>query len=114
VAKLKGSDEPIFTVLTKREVDKYRARSKTGKWGPWRDDYDAMALKTAVRRLFRWLPKSTEMARAAAVEQAPESGQAQSTEWDPTITEALTSGGVEVPEDAPEPVTEIVDDREIT
>lgn len=116
VAKLKGSDEPIFTVLTRSEVEKYRARSRAKNFGPWRDDYDAMALKTAVRRLFRWLPKSSEMARAAAVEQAPEVGQAQSSGWDPAISEALTSGGVDMPNEPsdPDPPVELVEGEQIS
>lgn len=76
VAKLDGG-EPVFTVLTRSEVEKYRARSRASNNGPWKTDYEAMALKTAIRRLFRWLPKSAEMARAAAIDEAPEMGRPQ-------------------------------------
>lgn len=101
VAKLKDG-EPIFTVLTRAQVEKYRNRSRASKSGPWVTDYDAMALKTAVRRLFTWLPKSAEMATAAALDEAPERGIAQLAAADPEILGVLASHGVDVSEaDAP-------------
>lgn len=101
VAKLKGG-EPVFVVLTRGQVDKFRARSMAGKSGPWVTDYEAMAIKTAVRRLFTWLPQSAEMARAVAVDEAPEIGRSQAAAWDPSVADALESQGVEVT-DATEP-----------
>lgn len=56
----------VFETMTKREVDAVRDRSKSPKSGPWVTDYEAMALKTVIRRSFRYLPVSTE-AQAAAV-----------------------------------------------
>jgi len=94
VAKLEGG-EPLFTVLTRAEVEKYRKRSMAGNSGPWVTDYEAMALKTAIRRLFRWLPKSAEMAHAVAVDEAPELGRSQ-LESAPEVIEALQSQGVDV------------------
>lgn len=115
VAKLK-SGEPVFVVLTRGQVDKFRARSMAGKSGPWVTDYEAMAIKTAVRRLFTWLPQSAEMARAVAVDEAPETGKDQSTAFDPSVTEALEAHGVEVslpePTEAHDPETGEVPMRE--
>ncbi len=53
-----------FVVLSKAEVNKYRARSSAPNSPAWRDDYDAMAKKTCIRRLEPYLPKSTELSRA--------------------------------------------------
>lgn len=67
-AKLK-SGEDVFVVLTRDEVDAFRRRSATQKKdpsGPWETDYEAMAWKTCVRRLARWLPQSPELAAALA------------------------------------------------
>lgn len=115
VAKLK-SGEPVFVVLTRGQVDKFRARSMAGKSGPWVTDYEAMAIKTAVRRLFTWLPQSAEMARAVAVDEAPETGKDQSTAFDASVTEALEAHGVEVslpePTEAHDPETGEVPMRE--
>ncbi len=55
-----------------------------------------MALKTAVRKLWRWLPKSTEMQRAASVE-AVDDGAVRVTQaaaWDPEVTAALERQGL--------------------
>lgn len=54
IAKLKDGGIQR-AVLTREEVDKTRSRSRA-KTGPWETDYDAMALKTAVRRLCNLLP----------------------------------------------------------
>lgn len=58
-----------FEVLTKADVEKYRARSRSKNDGPWVTDYEAMALKTAIRRLFRWLPKSPEINQAMTADE---------------------------------------------
>lgn len=78
----------VFTVLSRAEVEKYRNRSKSKNNGPWVTDWDAMAVKTAVRRLFRWLPKSVEMRQAAAIDEAHER-DAQRDAYDSSVTEAL-------------------------
>ena len=49
-------------VLDREQVESYRARSKAKDSGPWTTDYDAMALKTVVRRMVKWLPLDTERA----------------------------------------------------
>lgn len=60
--------EDVFVVLTREEVDGYRSRSATQRsdkpTGPWNTDYEAMAWKTCIRRLSRWLPQSPELAAA--------------------------------------------------
>lgn len=48
-------------VLSKREVDGIRARSRAGTNGPWVSDYAEMAKKTAFRRCSKWLPLSAEI-----------------------------------------------------
>lgn len=60
VAKLRDGSDPVFVVLTRAGVEKYRRRSAAGNRGPWVSDWEAMALKTAVRRLMTWLPLSVE------------------------------------------------------
>lgn len=59
----------IFVTMTKREVDAVRKRSKASNNGPWVTDYEAMALKTVIRRSFRYLPVSTEAQAAAAADE---------------------------------------------
>lgn len=97
VAKLKDG-EPIFTVLTKAQVEKYRRRSRAASEGPWVTDTVAMSLKTAVRRLFTWIPQSTEMATAAAIDEAPERGISQLAAGDPEVIGVLQAHGVDTSE----------------
>lgn len=56
------SDECPFVVMSIDEVERIRERSRAAKKGPWVTDWDAMARKTAVRQLARWLPMSTDRA----------------------------------------------------
>jgi len=66
---IKLSNGGIFRkVLSRSDVDRYRARSKTPNAGPWVSDFDAMALKTTFLRLVTWLPKSLEIKKAVAYE----------------------------------------------
>jgi recombination protein RecT len=69
VARIRD-EEPQFWVGTKEKIDTYRKRSKAGGNGPWVTDYEAMALKTTVRRLVPWLPMSVQMARAVVADEA--------------------------------------------
>lgn len=55
--------ETPFVVLSFDEVERLRrrGRSSSGNNSPWVTDWDAMARKTAIRQLERWLPKSTDL-----------------------------------------------------
>ena len=111
VAAMRDSAERVFVVLTKPQIEARRKRSAASNYGPWTTDYEAMCLKTAVRALWKWLPKSTEIARADAIDAAADLGKTQVSAFDPTVTEALAKQGL-LPEDAeiiepePEPVAE--------
>lgn len=64
VARLKDCAVPQVDVMSKADVDAIRRRSKAADNGPWVTDYDEMARKTVVRRLFKYLPVSVELSRA--------------------------------------------------
>lgn len=55
-----------FVVMSPADIERIRQRSRAKDDGPWGTDYDAMAKKTALRQLFKLLPKSAELARAVA------------------------------------------------
>ncbi|MCP4677748.1 MAG: recombination protein RecT [Deltaproteobacteria bacterium] len=63
-----------FDVLTIADIEKARSSSQAGNSGPWRTHWDEMARKTAIRRLFKYLPISVEMARATALDEAGDAG----------------------------------------
>lgn len=68
VVYLKDCANPSVDVMSKREVDEIRARSKTGKSGPWVTDYEEMAKKTVFRRHAKVLPMSAELVHAMEVD----------------------------------------------
>lgn len=57
-----------FEVMDVGAVEAIRARSRAKNSGPWISDWEAMARKTAVRQLAKWLPMATVMNRAIAAE----------------------------------------------
>jgi recombination protein RecT len=59
-----------FAVMSIEDVEKFRQRSRAKDNGPWKTDYDAMAIKTVIRRLFRWMPAAVEMQEAIARDNA--------------------------------------------
>lgn len=68
VAKLKDGGIQ-FDVMSRAEVEKIKSRSRAGNFGPWKTDYDEMAKKTVIRRLFKYLPVSIEMQRAVGLDE---------------------------------------------
>lgn len=83
IARLKGNGEdPIVEVMTKTDIDKIKASSKSGNSGPWVDHYDEMARKTVVRRLCKYLPLSIELADAIELDQRAAVGEPQTIQVD--------------------------------
>lgn len=76
VAKLKDGGTQ-FEVMSRAEVDAIRGRSKAANYGPWQTDYAAMALKTVIRRLFKYLPVSIEIAQAVTLDEKAEADVSQ-------------------------------------
>lgn len=76
VAKYKDG-RTKFLFLNIAKIEEAKKRSQSGDKGPWKTDYDAMAIKTAIRRLFKFLPKSPELARALEIDEAIEMEQSQ-------------------------------------
>lgn len=48
-------------VMTRAQIEKVKAVSKTKDFGPWATWYDAMARKTVLRQLYKYLPASAEV-----------------------------------------------------
>lgn len=87
IAWLKGRDKPVFVVRWLFEIEEHRdkfalARNSSGQIvGPWVTDFEAMAKKTVVLELCRWLPSSTEkagqLAEAVALDARASAGVGQ-------------------------------------
>jgi recombination protein RecT len=83
-AKLVPSGHPQFKVLELSEVEKIRdqhSKAKTSDKGagfaPWRDHFEAMGLKTAIRKNCKYLPSSPEFLTAIALDEMADAGIAQ-------------------------------------
>lgn len=84
VAKLKDGGVQ-FEVLTRAEVERVRNSSKgyesavkyDKKDNPWITHFEEMAKKTAIRRLFKYLPVSIEMQRAVILDEQADDGLVQ-------------------------------------
>lgn len=74
-------------VMLKDEIDAHRKRSRAKDSGPWVTDYCAMALKTSVRKISKYLPKSNELlARALDLDDKADRGEDQQFEIPPEVT----------------------------
>lgn len=107
IARIRDAD-PVFTVLSRPQIEARRKRGASGKGikTPWDTDWDAMALKTAVRALMPWVPMSAEMATANALEDSIERHQPISYAL-PEIAETLQRAGLQ--EDAIEVLADVPD-----
>jgi len=77
VATLKDGGH-AFEVMTVAQVKEVAARSQSrGASGPWKDHFEEMGRKTAIRRLFKYLPKSIEIAEAVDLDERAERGEDQ-------------------------------------
>lgn len=58
-----------FEVMTRKQIELVRSLSKAGNNGPWVTHWEEMAKKTAIRRLFKYLPVSIEIQRAVSMDE---------------------------------------------
>jgi len=80
IARMLNEPIPQFVVMTKEECDKIRSRAPAGQRGPWVTDYEPMAIKTSIRRLCKYLPLSSELQRAIALDEHADIGLDQGLE----------------------------------
>lgn len=87
-----------FVVMTAADVEAIRARSKAGRNGPWVTDWAAMAKKTVVKQLAKWLPLSAEMTAAVTLDGAVRTEITELAD----VTATFIDGDVE-PDTEPQP-----------
>ena len=92
-ARFKSGDYDV-RVMSRRDIDKIRTRSRASSAGPWVTDYEAMAIKTVIRQAVKFWPSSVELQRAAELDDAMDSGR------DQVFT--LDAGDYQIEEDEPE------------
>jgi len=76
VAKLRGG-ETAWVSLTKRDVERHKrsAQGTDRADSPWKVHTEQMWKKSAIRELFRWLPKSTEELERSFREDDPDANR---------------------------------------
>lgn len=83
----------VLHVMSRADVETFRKRSPTQRRepsGPWTTDYDAMACKTVIRRMWPWLPSTVEAAQAIESDEAVINWNGTDVEIDTTIIDAGT------------------------
>lgn len=85
-AELSDGGRP-FVVMSVDDVEAIRARSKAGRNGPWVTDWAAMAKKTAVKQLAKWLPLSAELAAAVSLDGSVRTDIGQLVDVEPAFIE---------------------------
>jgi recombination protein RecT len=83
-------------VMSSKEVEAIRNRSRAGNSGPWVTDWNEMAKKTVFRRLSKWLPLSPEYRDAL-------DHDADAIEVASTVASKVVAPKFELPEAAEEP-----------
>ena len=71
---------PVVEVMSRAQIEVVRDRARKGRRGssPWDDHFEEMARKTVVRRLAKYLPKSSEFLRAEALDSRVVTGMTDS------------------------------------
>lgn len=66
-AAILKDDTTAFEFMTKKEIETHMKRfSKSYNNGPWQTDFEAMAHKTVVKKMLKWLPVSVEFLESAS------------------------------------------------
>lgn len=80
-----------FVVMSRADVEKIRKSSKASGNGPWVTHYDAMARKTVIRQLFKFLPASVDVQRAFALDEIHDAGIASAVETEFKVAAPTTT-----------------------
>lgn len=76
VARLANGEKP-FVWMWLHEVEKVRDAVYQWQKKPWKDHFEAMGLKTVVRRLCKWLPATPDLERALRMDGQADAGVEQ-------------------------------------
>jgi recombinational DNA repair protein RecT len=105
IAKFKTTGEFQFEVMYRDEIETVRKRARGGDSGAWVSDWEAMALKTVIRRLCKFLPLNPEHQSYVAKDEYAEAG---------VLEEYIDADGVvvEEPQAPMDPLDSLAEDLE--
>lgn len=87
-------------VMSRKQIETVRKRSKAANSGPWVTDYAAMARKTVLRQFAKYLPMTIEVQRQLAQDETVKTELAEDMTEVPTIIDLSSDAYVQV-EDGP-------------
>lgn len=93
LARLVNGGQP-WLALSRPQIEARRLRSASPNEGPWVTDYEPMACKSAIRALWKVLPKSSEMALADSIDLAADMGRSQANVFDAKVAAAIERQGL--------------------
>ena len=104
-----------FQAMSRGQVDSirdgssgYQSAKRFKKDSPWDTHYEQMGLKTVIRRLCKYLPKSPELATVMAMDEAADKGQPQNI----NINDAIEGTWTPAPDDEPPPPQDAAQQQE--
>jgi recombination protein RecT len=106
-----------FTILSQEEAIRFRdtfasSKNKQGEiYGPWKDDFEAMAKKTVIIHHLKYLPKASEDLRALTIDDRTYTYDPETHQTTPEPPEQLPGHDVISPEKLEE-VQRLIDTRE--
>lgn len=71
---VKGSDRPIWRVLDHKEIQRLRNTGRSANSPAWKNHYAEMSIGKALKRVFKWAPKSREQALAIGLDDQADAG----------------------------------------
>ena len=89
-----GEVQAEYLTMAQVNASRDRSRGADSKFSPWQRDYDAMAKKTAIRRLYNLLPKTPEIQAAREVLADEEDDARSGAAIDVTPTAGTRTGQV--------------------
>lgn len=112
IARFKNvTSEPQTELMTKKQIDKIRGRSKASAEGPWVTDYIEMCRKTVLKRLMKYLPMSTELQTAVELDNRYERGEPMPEIVDGMIIDEPSAQAVEAAKSRTEKLAEKIESR---
>lgn len=95
--------EKTFCYITKEDALKHaKDKSRAHSSGPWQSDFSSMAEKTCMRKIFKWLPKSTEAAIAVNKDEGVVNISPEDVKSGDSVLEAQVSHVVDIDVDETE------------